>query len=72
MKKGKIILNERSRRGKYNEWVMTGTMPNSNVPIWEYDWDAKHVSEKYPPAKLREIRKKNGVGSVKRKKQNEL
>ena len=72
MKKGKIILNDKKndeiRRGKYNEWIMTGTMPNSNVPIWEYDWETFHKHERYPPAKLRELRKKNGVGCKRKNK----
>lgn len=37
------------------------------VPTFRYDWEYVESKQKYPPAKLRELRAERGVGSAKKR-----
>lgn len=57
------------RRGKHHEWLFVGKDPKSGVPIWRYDWAMRELNQKYPSAKLRQLRQERGVGSSKKRLQ---
>lgn len=56
------------RRIGHPEWVLQGIQ--KGVPLWAYDWSVIDSKSKYPPEKLRELRKERGVGSSKLRKKN--
>jgi hypothetical protein len=61
-----LAKTDEKRRGKYNEWLLVGIQNGSLV--WRYDWTFRELNQKYPPAKLRKLRKERGVGSSKVRK----
>ena len=63
-----LAQTDEVRRGKKNEWLLIGRDKKSGVPIWRFDWDMFQLNDKYPPQKLRALRKERGVGSSKKRK----
>ena len=60
-----ITPTNETRRGKHNEWALIGLL--KGTPIWKFDWTMRELNTKYPPAKLRQLRKERGVGSSKKR-----
>ena len=64
-----LARSNETRRGKHNEWALIGMIGTKKgpVPIWRYDWEMRQLNTKYPPQKLRALRKERGVGSSKKR-----